>query len=57
MPVGIVDNIDGYYFNVRVKVPDYKGKKEEPIFETYENELELITEQEYFKELLRGANG
>lgn len=55
-PVGIVDNIDGYYFDVRVKVDDIEVGMEYAVFEAYENELEIITKEQYFKEVLRGAN-
>lgn len=55
-PVGIVDDIDGYYFDVRVKVDDIEAGMEYAVFETYENELEIITKEQYFKEVLRGVN-
>ena len=55
MPVGIVERIDGMYIYVDVNTDDethkYKGK-----FEVYANEIVKITEQEYFKLILSGAN-
>ena len=50
--LGIVKRIDGAYFYVEI---DYglQGKHEA---ECYEWELEKITEQEYFKRLLRDKN-
>ena len=55
MPVGIVERMDGAYIYVTVDVDgrehQYRGK-----YEVYENELVKITEQEYFKLILAGAN-
>lgn len=55
MPVGIVERMDGTYIYVTVDVDgrehQYRGK-----YEVYENELVKITEQEYFKLILAGAN-
>ena len=52
-PVGIVDEIDGYEFWVNVVHQD----SPEPVpYVCYENELEKVSEKEYFKYLLSGHN-
>jgi hypothetical protein len=56
MPVGKVTHMDGQYITVDVNANDdtryeYKGK-----YEVYPNEIVKITEQEYFRLLLAGAN-
>jgi len=55
-PVGIVDRLDGAYIYVLAEIAD--AKDENPVtFECYYNEIVKITEQEYFKLLLKGVNG
>ncbi len=55
MPVGIVERKDGYYIYVNANIDGrdhlYKGH-----YEVYDNEIVKITEQEYFKLILAGAN-
>lgn len=55
MPVGIVIGMDSAYIDVDVNVDGsehrYKGK-----YEVYPNEIVKITEQEYFRLILAGAN-
>ena len=53
-PVGIVTGIDGAYHYVDV---DHKTSSPEFVtYECYHNELEKITEQEFFRLILAGAN-
>jgi len=52
-PVGVVDNVDGMEFWVNVVHHDAP----EPVpYVCYENELEKISEKEYFKCMLAGYN-
>jgi len=55
MPVGIVETMDGAYIWVDCSIDgrrhQYKGH-----YEVYPNEIVKITEQEYFKLILQGAN-
>ena len=55
MPVGIIVGIDGAYIDVDVNTDGvqyrYKGH-----YEVYPNEIVKITEEEYFKLILSGAN-
>lgn len=55
MPVGIVERINGGYIYVHTPVA---GETEDDpcVYEAYSNELVHVTEQEYFKLLLQGAN-
>jgi len=55
MPVGLVENIDGAYIYVHTPV-DGETPNDRCVYEAYENELVKITEQEYFKLILAGAN-
>jgi hypothetical protein len=55
MPVGIVERIDGWYIYVHTPVSD-ETPKDRCVYEAYENELVKITEEEYFKLILKGAN-
>ena len=52
-PVGIVESIDGAYFYVNVE--HYDAVKPVP-YECYENELEKVSSNEYFRCLLAGYN-
>ena len=55
MPVGIVETMDGAYIwvdcNIDGREYQYKGH-----YEVYPNEIVKITEAEYFKLILAGAN-
>jgi len=55
MPVGIVESINGAYIYVHTPVA---GETEDDrcVYEAYSNELVHVTEKEYFKLLLQGAN-
>ena len=55
MPVGFVERIDGAYIYVHTPV-DGETTNDRCVYEAYENELVKITEQEYFKLILAGAN-
>lgn len=54
-PVGIIEHIDGAYHYVHTPVPD-ETEDDRCVFEVYDNEIVPITEQEYFKALLKGDN-
>ena len=55
MPVGIVDRLDGAYIYVLAEMSD-AGDENPVTFEVYYNEIVKITEQEFFKLILKGAN-
>lgn len=55
MPVGIIENIDGAYHYVRSRRSG-ETTEDKCVFEVYPNEMVKITEQEYFKLLLKGVN-
>lgn len=55
MPVGIVERIDGAYIYVNATI-DGKEHQYKGHYEVYPNEIVKITEQEFFKFLLSGAN-
>jgi len=54
-PVGIVERIDGWYIYVHTPVSD-ETPRDRCVYEVYENEIVKITEEEYFRLLLKGAN-
>ena len=56
MPVGIVENIDGAYIYVDVNIDNQNRHQYKGHYEVYPNEIVKITEQEYFKLILAGAN-
>jgi hypothetical protein len=56
MPVGIVERIDGEYIYVDVNLDNQNRHQYKGHFEVYRNEIVKITEQEYFRLLLAGAN-
>jgi len=55
-PVGIVERRNGGYIYVNVNLDNQERHQYKGHYEVYENEIEKITEQEYFKLLLAGAN-
>jgi len=55
MPVGIIERINGSYIYVHTPVAG-ETEKNRCVYEAYENELVKVTEQEYFKLILSGAN-
>ena len=55
MPVGVVERINGAYIYVHTPVAG-ETTNDRCVYETYENELVKITEQEHFKLILSGAN-
>ncbi len=56
MPVGKVERIDGEYIYVNVNLDNQDRHEYKGHYEVYLNEIVKISEQEYFKLLLAGAN-
>jgi len=56
MPVGKVERIDGEYIYVNVNLDNQDRHQYKGHYEAYLNEIVKITEQEYFKLILAGAN-
>jgi hypothetical protein len=56
MPAGIVESIDGAYIYVDVNLDNQERHQYKGHYEVYPNEIVKITEQEYFKLILAGAN-
>jgi len=55
-PVGKVERIDGAYIYVDVNLDNQERHQYKGHYEVYPNEIVKITEQEYFKLILAGAN-
>ena len=56
MPVGLVEGHGNGMIYVHTPVED-ETEEDRCVYECYHNELVKITEQEYFKLLLKGVNG
>lgn len=56
MPVGIVERRDGGYIYVDVNLDNQERHQYKGHYEALENEVVKITEQEYFRLILAGAN-